>query len=145
MSVEEYKAIVLSFLDDVWGKANLNLVDDLVADDHVHHLITGDVRGPQGVKQLVAWAHSFLPDAQNTIKDLIGEGGKVVVFLAISGTDKGGYGGYPPSGNSVTYSGIDIFRVAGGKIVERWGIVDTLRMMRQIGALPKNEPSEGQA
>jgi len=145
MSVEENKAVVLRFLKDVWGMGDLSIVDEIVADDHVHHFATRDVRGPEGVKQLVSWLRSFLPDLQITIKDLIGEGDSVVAYFVLSGTDKGGYRGNPPSGNSVTYSGIDIFRVTGGKIVERWGIVDTIRMMQQIGALPQHESSERQA
>ncbi|MFC2031030.1 ester cyclase [Chloroflexota bacterium] len=141
MIVEENKAVVLSFINDVWGKKDLSLVDDMIADDHVHHFTSRDVHGPEGVKQLVTWAHNFLPDAQIAIKDLIAEEDRVVVSFAISGTDKGGYKGNPPSGNSVEYDGIDIFRLAGGKIVERWGIVDTFRMRRQIGAIPEQGTS----
>jgi steroid delta-isomerase-like uncharacterized protein len=145
MSAEENKAIVLSFIQDVWAGGSLNLVNDLVADDHVHHLGRRDYRGPEGVKQLVSWFRSFLPDLRIAIKDLIAERDKVVVYFIFNGTDKGGYAGNPPSGKTVTYSGIDIFRLAGGRIVERWGIVDTISMMRQIGAIPEKEPSERQA
>ena len=134
MSVEENKVIVLRFLKDVWGKGNLNIVEEIVADDHVHHLTRRD-RHPEGVKELVSGFRNFLPDLQIAVIDLIGEGDKIVVYFTFSGVDKGGYWGKPPSGNSVTYSGIDIFRVTGGKIVERWGVVDTMSMMRQIGAI----------
>jgi steroid delta-isomerase-like uncharacterized protein len=135
MSVEENKVIVLRFLEDVWGKGNLNIVEEIVADDHVHHLTRRDRHGPEGVKELVSGFRNFLPDLHIAINDLIGEGDKIVVYFTFSGVDKGGYWGKPPSGNSVTYSGIDIFRVSGGKIVERWGIVDTISLMRQIGAI----------
>jgi len=136
MSVEENKAIVRSFLHDVWGAGNLSLVDELVADDHVHHLTRRDVHGPEGVRQLVSGFRRFLPDFQATIKDLIAEGDRVVVYFVLSGTDKGGYMDNSPSGNPVKYNGIDIFRVDGGKIAERWGIVDTISLMHQIGAIP---------
>ena len=136
MPIEENKAIVLSFLQDVWAAGNLTIVDELVADDHVHHLTRRDLHGPEGVKQLVLWFRSFLPDLQISIRDLIAEGDRVVAYFIFSGTDTGGYLDNPPSGNPVEYSAIDIFRVRSGRIVERWGIVDTISMMHQIGAIP---------
>jgi len=136
MSVEDNKKIVLRFLEEVWGQGDLSIVDDMIAESHVHHLSRRDVHGPEGVRQLVSWLHTFLPDLQITIHDLIAEADKVVIYFTFSGTDKGGYRDNPPSGKAVTYSGIDIFRVTGGKIVERWGIVDTISMMHQIGAIP---------
>jgi hypothetical protein len=79
MSVEESKAIVLRFLQEVWGEGNLGMVDELVAQGHVHHLTTRDVHGPEGVRQLVSWFRSFLPDVRIRVKDLIAEGDRVVV------------------------------------------------------------------
>ncbi|HKS01678.1 MAG TPA: ester cyclase [Arthrobacter sp.] len=35
------------------------------------------------------------------------------------------------------FSGIDIIRVADGKVAEHWGSTDTLSLMQQIGAVPK--------
>ena len=135
MSVEENKAIAHRFLKDVWEKGNLSIVDEIIADDHVHHLSKRDNHGPEGVRKLVTWFRAFLPDLQITIKDLIAEADKVMIYFTFSGTDIGGYFDNPPSGKPVTYEGIDIFRVCEGKIVERWGIVDTISMMYQIGAI----------
>ncbi len=50
MSVEENKAIVLSFLKDVWGMGNLSLVDEIVADEHVHHFTLLD-----GFDAILTW------------------------------------------------------------------------------------------
>jgi predicted ester cyclase len=43
--------------------------------------------------------------------------------------------GLPPTGKSVTYREIFIFRIAGGRIAETWGVVDVLAQMRQLGAI----------
>ena len=74
MSVEENKIIVLRFLEDVWGRGNLNIVEEIVADDHVHHLARRDLHGSDGVKGLVLGFRNFLPDLQIMVNDLIGEG-----------------------------------------------------------------------
>ena len=72
---------------------------------------------------------------QIDIHELLAEEDKVVAYFTFNGTDLGGYGAHPPSDKRVTYSGMGIFRLAEGKIVERWGIVDTVSMLNQIGAL----------
>lgn len=53
-------------------------------------------------------------------------------MAAIAGT----FMGIPPTGKRVKVSGIDIFRMADGKIVERWAEIDTLGMLHQLGAIP---------
>jgi predicted ester cyclase len=44
--------------------------------------------------------------------------------------------GIPPTGKPVSWTGIDIFRLVEGKIVEGWGVSDGLHLMQQLGALP---------
>ncbi len=43
--------------------------------------------------------------------------------------------GQPPIGKSVTYNEIFIFRFAGGRIAETWGVVDVLSQMKQLGVI----------
>ena len=133
MMVRNNKALVRRFIREVWGQGNLDLVDELVATDHVHHLSRRDVRGPDGVMELVKWFRAFLPDLTIDIHNIIGEGNTVVAYFTFHGTDKGGYGGRPASQKQVAYQGIDIFRLDRGRIVERWGIVDTASLLQQIG------------
>jgi predicted ester cyclase len=44
--------------------------------------------------------------------------------------------GMPATGRRVTLSGIDILRIAGGRIVERWGEFNSGEMLQQLGAPP---------
>jgi predicted ester cyclase len=44
--------------------------------------------------------------------------------------------GIAPTGQTVTLPGINIFRLKDGRIVERWGVLDMLGFMRQLGAIP---------
>jgi predicted ester cyclase len=71
---------------------------------------------------------------------VIAEGDKVVGRNTVTGTHQGEYLGLPPTGKSVTYDEIFIFRFAGGRIVETWGVVDVLSQMRQLDAIPGSTP-----
>jgi predicted ester cyclase len=44
--------------------------------------------------------------------------------------------GIPPTGKPVTWTGITIYRLADGKIVEEKGKEDSLGLMQQLGAIP---------
>ena len=95
--------------------------------------------GREAVKQMPAMLHSAFPDFHTTINDLIAEGDKVVVSMTWSGTQQGEWMGMPPSGKRMSINVIDIFRVADGKFVEHWGLMDGMTMMQQLGAMPTPE------
>lgn len=76
------------------------------------------------------------PDATYHPEDLFAEGDKVAYRWSMQGTHTGEFLGIPPSGRRVSTSGIDIWRVEDGRMVEHWGAYDILGLMQQIGALP---------
>jgi len=92
--------------------------------------------GAQRLKEVFARLHRVYPDLHVTIEDLIEEGDKVVSRNTVTGTHHGEYMGRPPTGKSVTYDEIFIFRFADGRIAETWGVVDVLSQMDQLGAIP---------
>jgi predicted ester cyclase len=67
---------------------------------------------------------------------LIAEGDKVVSRGSWTGPHTGPLGNIPPTGKKVTVSGIDIIRVANGKIVEHWEATDSLGLLTQLGLIP---------
>jgi predicted ester cyclase len=73
---------------------------------------------------------------------MITEGDKVVVRGTFRGTHQGVMMGIPPTGKQVTVTLIDVNRIEGGKLVERWGITDMLGMMQQLGVIPAREQPE---
>ncbi len=55
------------------------------------------------------------------------------------GTQQGEYLGLPPTHKSVSYSGINIFRLVDGKIAEVSDIYDRLWLWQQLGILPETK------
>lgn len=95
-----------------------------------------EATGAQAVMEVFTRLVGAFPDLRVTIEDLIAEGDKVVSRNTVTGTHRGDFMGHPATGNSVNYSEIFIFRFAGGRVVETWGVVDFLSPMRQIGLIP---------
>ena len=45
-------------------------------------------------------------------------------------------GNVPASGKKVEVTGINVYRIANGKIVETWANMDFLGVLQQVGAMP---------
>ena len=137
MSIEENKAIVRRLLEQGLVRGNQAIGEELLADDFVdHNPLPGLPPNRDGFKQSFVVFGSAFPDFEYRIEDMIGEGDKVVARFTAMGTHKGEMAGIPPTGNRVSVTGIDIFRVTGGKIAEFWLSWDQLGMMQQIGVIP---------
>jgi predicted ester cyclase len=65
-------------------------------------------------------AQTAFPGLQTTHEDIIAEGDKVVIRWTLSSTHTGPWLGISPTGRSFCVSGIDIFRIVDGKLVELW-------------------------
>ena len=89
MSVEENKAVVRSFYEEVWGKGNLDVADELLESNVVLHTPgknREDIVDREEYKQMVTYVYTAFPDLQATVEEIIAEGDKVVVRWAWQGT-----------------------------------------------------------
>ena len=142
MSVEENKALVSRFTEEVYGKGNIALIDKFLSPDYVFPAPPPGVTPDQeGIKQFVSMHHTAFPDFRLMVKDIIAEGDKVVNRWTWSGTHKGEFMGIPPTGKYVTLTGISIHRIEDGKIAEQWHEVDMMGLMQQFGVVPS--PGKG--
>jgi steroid delta-isomerase-like uncharacterized protein len=112
-------------------------IDDVVAPDAVIRTpLPIDATGPELLKQVWAMLFRVYPDLHLTVEDVIAEGDKVVARNTVTGTHRGEFMGVAPTGKSVTYNEIFIFRFSDGRVVETWGVVDVYAQMKQIGVIP---------
>jgi predicted ester cyclase len=129
MSTQANKILVRRLIEEIWNTGNYEQLDALAAPAFA-----------ESTKRLNQMTRTAFPDCIDTIDDIIAEGDKVVVRWTARGTHLGEcpapWGSIPPTGKPVTFSAIHIFRIADGKIVERWAQVDTLGVLQQIDAFP---------
>jgi len=139
MAIEQDKTLIRRFIEEIFNQGNLSLVDELFAPDFVEReqLPPGIPKNREGIKVLTGMLRSAFPDFKATIEDILAEGDKVVIRMTWSGTHTGGeFMGIPATGKKVSIGVIDIIRIAGGKVVEPWGQMDSMLMMQQLGAIP---------
>lgn len=147
MSVDENKKLALRPHREVFNHGNLAAADEIFAPDFVWHSpgIPPDLpKGPEGVKRFAAGLRTAFPDYQLTAEDTVAEGDRVVNRWVMRGTHRGEFMGVPATGKQLTVSGIDIFRIAGGKIVENRQELDVLGLLQQLGVIPRPEAAGAQ-
>ena len=130
------KALIRRFYTEVWDKGNLDVCDEVFAPDYVRHDFRAGAAapGPEGQKQIAAAFRSAFPDLTWDVELLVAEGDYVVGRWTASGTHRGPWGGVAPTGRGATFSGVNIFRLDGGKVVEIWNHRDDLGLMEQLGS-----------
>ncbi len=134
---EANKSVIRRYFEEVWNNKNLALIDELAASTYVDHdPYNPDVRGPEGLRQLVTKYQTAFPDLHFTIEDLLADGDKVVARVAWKGTHKGTLEGIAPTDKPVSGTATIVSRVADQKMQEDWINWDALGLMQQIGAIP---------
>ncbi len=138
MSIEQNKAIARRWSEELWGKGDLAVADEIVAAEYIRH-DAGDpfaVEGAEEVKRLVRAVRGAVSAFRITVEDVIAEGDKVVTRYTGEWTDTRGFRGRPATGKTVRITAIQIFRIVDGKIVESWANRDDLGALQQLGVIP---------
>jgi predicted ester cyclase len=131
------KALVRRFMEEVFNRGNLAVVDELWKPDRI-----------EGGRRATEHLRTAFPDYHRTIEAQVAEGDLVVTRWTMRGTHRGPYRSgalgrtLAPTGRRVEVPGISIHRLAGGRIVESWVLGnDSLPLLQQLGALPEAEPA----
>jgi steroid delta-isomerase-like uncharacterized protein len=134
MGTDDNKELIRRFVQEIFVEGREESVDELVAEDFNSHTFTGT--GRANLKATMQRVHAALDDVGFAIDDLIAEGDRVVARLTASATQIGEFMGLQPSGRSYSVEEIHIFRLRDGRVAEHWHQMDTLGLMKQLGAMP---------
>jgi len=134
VTIEDNKALVRRFIDQIFVKGDVNAVDQLVTEDFVPHTWPSTGDGRADLKSAIVRVSKGLADARFTIEDMVAEDDRVAVRVTATATQVGEFMGMPASGKSYSIGEIHIFRIRDGKVSEHWHQFDVPSMMRQLGA-----------
>jgi steroid delta-isomerase-like uncharacterized protein len=137
---EQNKAIIHRMTEVFFNQGNVESAEQFFADTYVHHdPASPQVRDRDGLKQALRAFLAGCPDLHITTDALLAEGDTVTKRWTYHATHTGDLSGLPPTGKRITMSGLELFRLADGKIVESWVAYDNLSLMQQLGIMPTPE------
>jgi predicted ester cyclase len=130
---DENKRKVETLFDNCFNQGDLGLLDQLVAPDYVG---PQGSKGPGGFRGIVVGLRTGFPDIHYTVDDVIAEGDRVAVRWHWTGTNKGPFRTFAPTGKTFTNPGVGIFQFKDGKIVAAALETDRLGFLEQMGVVP---------
>jgi steroid delta-isomerase-like uncharacterized protein len=136
----EGTGLIRRFWEDVIGKGELGLIDELTTEDIVDHEegLPGQPSGREGVRFFVNAMREAFPDINaTTVEPTMADGNLEAARAVITGTHKGELMGVAPTDRTVEFESVDIIRVEDGKVAEHWGVTDVMSLMQQLGAVPE--------
>ena len=117
---EENKAVIRRWIE-AYNERDMQAEADARAPGFLAHVPAAP--GPLGSEawsRFIATFGEAFPDLRLTVEDIFSVGAMVAVRVAFHGTHHGEFQGIPPTYREVTFSGIQINRVVGGKVEEHW-------------------------
>lgn len=133
---DRLRTVARRWIEEVWRPNDGRAVVEL------HAPAFRDRGAPPGRgTDLAAYAASIaelfaaFPDFSAEVDDLVVDAaaGKVAVRWSAAGTHRGAFLGAAPTGRRVSFRGIEIVRLEGDRIAERWGEWDGEELLRQLG------------
>ena len=129
MTLDENKTLIRRYFEEAFNSGNDALFDQFFTSDFKdHNAFEGQSPGPAGVREsYTMWRNAF-PDSHGVIDDMIAEHDRVVVRTTLYATHHGTFMNIAPTHKRIEIRAISIFRIAKGKIVERWGLTEATKL-----------------
>lgn len=128
------KMLAQRFYDEVLGRKNLDVLDELCARDVVdHNPLPGQDPGLPGLRKVMAEYLGAFPDLRLTVTVVVADDDVVAARYEGEGTHAGTLMGAPATGKLVKFHGIDMLRIRGGKAVDVWHEGNDLAVMMELG------------
>jgi steroid delta-isomerase-like uncharacterized protein len=125
--------------DEMMNKGKLDMFNDSnFTQDVIMHASPSDVIGVDSARAYYANFLTGFSNIQFTIKDIIGQGDKLVKYWNFKGIHAGNFFGIPSTGKSVNIDGTTLVRMSNGKIAEERDFYDNLDFMKQLGLIPQS-------
>ncbi len=114
---EKNKQFVIQHFDDFVNKKDLSAIDrNMSADFYDHDGPGGKPVDREGDRAMMAAMHEAMPDIEVEVRSAIAEGDLVMVRNVWTGTNA-------QTGKRMEFHGFVLWRIADGKIAERWATV----------------------
>ena len=136
MSVNENKILVRRYINEVINTGNVDHIEQYISPDYVEvHEGKRYELGIKGAKEHITGVRQTYPDLYLTIHHQIAEDEWVATIIEAKGTHTGEWMGIRPTGKVLTYTGVNINRIVGGKIIEHGGAANLLGPLLGAGAI----------
>ncbi|WP_152421996.1 ester cyclase [Natrialba chahannaoensis] len=132
------KTLVRRDPEEIWSAGNLDTISEVFAEEFVLHdpAAPDEPRDRDDYRAYVETYREVFPDVTYEVDSLVAESEFVSLRYTAHGTHKGEFFGIKPTGTEVSVTGMELYRVENGAMVELWTSYDVLGLFQQLGVVP---------
>lgn len=135
--LERHKRQVRRFYDEIWNRADLTVIPDVLTTDVAFRGSLGpELTGHAEFAGYVRDVRSALADYRCDIVALVAEADRVVARMTFSGVHRGPLLGVEATGRRVSWAGAAFFTFSGGRIADLWVLGDLYGLADQLRGPP---------
>ena len=136
MEASDNKTLIRRFIEEIENTGDVTNIHEFISEDYleVHDGETFRIGIKGAIDHVLGVRHVF-PDLKMTIEDQISEGEWVATAYSVTGTFKEEWLGMQPTGKTITFTGVNMDRVRGGKIIEHGGASNLLNPLMKAGVI----------
>ena len=133
MSEQENKELVRRFLHEAWNQNNVLIINELLSPAYCRHIATDPyLLSRTAQREMIERVHRAFPNLRLTVEDVIAEDDRVVFRGTLRGTQLHRFRNVDSTRKELVLMIIGIVRIEDGVIVEQWGGVNELDLLRQL-------------
>jgi steroid delta-isomerase-like uncharacterized protein len=134
MSTADNRELVRSYLE-AFNERDWEALADHLAPDVVEHGVHDELHGPDAVVDFLRSHFEVFPDYSGTTEAMVAEGDTVVVRYTARGTHSDEYRDVGPTGHTVEWTGLVMYRIEDDHIAEVWLEEDRLGLLESLEAV----------
>jgi len=134
------KKIIRRYIDEIENTGDVSNIQEFISEDYVE-VYEGERYeiGIKGAIDHVLGVRRVFPDLKLTIENQISEGEWVVTIYSVTGTFKDEWFEMKPTGKTISFTGVNVDRIKGGKIIEHGGAVNLFEPLFKAGVIIKKK------
>ena len=138
-SLEANKDLIRRFFERVWNQGDEAAIDELIAEEAAGNDPDFGAGREAFRRQWRQWRAAF-PDLHFAVEELVAEGDAVVCRWTLTGTHRGEFLGWAPTGKAIRVGGMSLDHLRDGRLVSGFDGWDALGLRRQLGIVGDDVP-----
>ncbi|HTH53238.1 MAG TPA: ester cyclase [Edaphobacter sp.] len=124
------------WFEEVWNKGREEAIDEMCRPDAVSHGLNHpdgtEVSDRQEFKAFHKQFQASFSSINVKVERMVAQDDLIAGYCVVSGVHSGDGLGWPATGKQVTFTGMCMARIEGGKLAETWNCFDFASMYRQL-------------
>jgi predicted ester cyclase len=132
MERARFEELATRWATEAVARGRVEVFDTLLTSDAIDHSGPSPTTGVEPFKARARAVHAAFADIEVVVDALLVDGDRMAWRWTLAGVQRGAFLGIAPTGRRVTLKGMNVQRVAEGRVAEHWSLADQLGLLSSL-------------